>query len=119
MSGFVKSYNNIEDVHTTEEEKSTFSYMRQATDHFITALVNEKPRIKTARNLYDGVRDGQEFKYLEETFGIETPMSIKMTPLIKTRIDVLLGLLLDEIFTFKMSVNDNATLTKIEKNKLN
>lgn len=118
MSGFVKSYNNIEDVHTTEEEKSTFSYMRQATDHFITALVDEKPRIKTARNLYDGVRDGQEFKYLEETFGIETPMSIKMTPLIKTRIDVLLGLLLDEVFTFKMSVNDNATLTKIEKSKL-
>ena len=118
MSVFVNSYYNIEDLHISESDKSKFEYLKKGVDYYITSLVNEKPRIRTARNLYDGVRDKAEFKYLEETFGIETPIAVKMTPLIKTRIDALLGLLLDETFTFKVTVNDATTLTKIEKQRL-
>jgi hypothetical protein len=41
-----------------------------------------------------------------------------MTPLIKTRVDVLLGLLLDETFTYKVSVNDDLTIEKVAQEKI-
>jgi hypothetical protein len=117
MSKYINHYYDISDVHTTEKEKSNFDYLRRSVDYYITSLVNEKPRIKQARNLYDGIRDKAEFKYLEETFGIETPIAVKMTPLVKTRIDVLIGILLDEVFTYRVSVNDNVTIANIEETK--
>jgi len=117
MSITVNDYYNVEDIHTTEVEKSGFDYLKKSVDYNITSLVHEKKRIKKARNLYDGFRDKEEFRYLEETFGIETPIAVKMTPLIKTRIDVLLGLLLDDVFTYRVSINDAPTLTKVEDAK--
>lgn len=107
----------IEDVHVTEKQKSTFEYLSQTMDYHIAQLVRDSNRIKKCRNLYEGVRDKREFKYLESTFGIETPLSVKMTPLIKTRIDVLLGLLLDEEFSHKVTANDTMSFDKIEQEK--
>jgi len=112
-----KRYYNVEDTSITEEEKSDYLYLSQSVDFYIAAMVREKTHIKQARNLYDGIRDKDEFRYLEEVFGIETPVSVKMTPLIKTRIDVLVGILLDEVFTYRISVNDADTLTNIEDQK--
>lgn len=109
---------NIEDIYASEEKKSTFDYLQKMVDYSIARLVYEKKRIKKCRNLYEGVRDKEEFKYLEETYGIETPIGIKMTPLVKTRIDVLLGILLDEVFTYHISINDESTLTTVENTKL-
>jgi hypothetical protein len=119
MSLFVNNYFNVEDYHVSEKEKSGFDYLKKSVDYHISSLVREKTHIKKARNLYEGKRDKNEFRYLEETFGIETPIAVKMTPIIKTRIDVLLGLLLDEVFTYRVSVNDNATVTKVEDAKKN
>ena len=119
MSAFVNNYYNVEDLHISEKEKSQFDYLKKSVDYYIAYLVHEKTRIKTARNLYDGKRDRDEFRYLEETFGIETPIAVRMTPIIKTRIDVLLGLLLDEVFTYKVSINDENTITEIEDAKKN
>jgi hypothetical protein len=110
-------YYNVEDTAVSEEEKSGFNYLSHTIDFYIAALVREKAHIKQARNLYDGVRDKDEFRYLEETFGIETPLSIKMTPLIKTRIDVLIGIFLDEEYHYHVSVNDAATIETIEEQK--
>lgn len=107
-------YYNVEDSHVSEENKNSFGYLRDSVDFYINSLVKEKIRIKKARNLYDGKRDIHEFRYLEETFGIETPIKMKMTSLIKTRIDVLLGILLDDEFTFKVTISDSNTLTKVE-----
>jgi len=117
MSVFVNNYYNVEDLQTTEKEKSEFNYLKKSADYYISTLVRQKPHIKKARNLYDGLRDKEEFKYLEETFGIETPIAVKMTPLIKTRIDVLLGLLLDDVFTYNVSINDHETIAKVENSR--
>ena len=119
MSLFVNNYYNVEDYHIPEKEKSGFDYLKKSVDYYISTLVREKRHIKKARNLYDGKRDKEEFRYLEETFGIETPIAVKMTPIIKTRIDVLLGLLLEEVFTYRVSVNDENTITQIEDKKKN
>jgi len=110
-------YYNVEDTAVSEEEKSGFNYLSHNVDFYIAAMVREKDHIKTARNLYDGVRNKDEFRYLEETFGIETPMSVKMTPLIKTRIDVLVGMFLDEEYNYHVSISDVETVTKIEDQK--
>lgn len=110
-------YYNVEDTAVSEEEKSGFNYLSHTIDFYIAALVREKAHIKQARNLYDGVRDKDEFRYLEETFGIETPLAIKMTPLIKTRIDVLIGIFLEEEYHYHVSINDAPTVTKIEEQK--
>jgi hypothetical protein len=110
MSTITAAAYYLEDVHVTEEQKSSFQYLQQMMDFHIAQLVYEKTHIRTARNLYEGRRDKEEYKYLEDTFGIETPISIKMTPLIKTRIDVLLGLLLQETFQYRLSINDQFSL---------
>lgn len=109
---------NIEDVYTTEKQKNSFEYLRKAIDHNIARLVYEKDNVRKMRNLYEGIRDEEEFRYLQETFGIETPLALKMTPLIKTRVDVLLGILLDETFTYRVTVNDTLTLEEVDKQKL-
>lgn len=108
---------NIEDIHLSEEEKDSFDYIRKKADYYIASLYKEKVKVKKCRDLYDGIRDKEEFKYLENVYGLETPMSIKMTPLIKTRIDVLVGLFLDEVFKYQISVNDVPTLDQITEQK--
>jgi len=109
---------NTEDISVSEEDKSKFKYLSQSVDFYISALVREKDHIRKARNLYDGIRDKEEFAYLEEVFGIETPMSVKMTPLVKTKIDVLLGIFLEEDYTYRISMNDSKTLDSIQSQKL-
>lgn len=117
MSTFANNF-NIEDVYVTEKDKNSFEYLKKKMDYIIAQEVYEKQHILKARNLYEGKRDPDEFKYLEETFGIETPLSIKMTPLIKTRVDVLVGILLEETFSYKISINDKGTVDKVKKAKL-
>ncbi len=116
--GFPEKY-DIEDVNLTEKQKSSFKYLSGSIDYHIANLVRDKSHIKKCRNLYEGVRDKREFKYLEDVFGIETPLSVKMTPLIKTRIDVLLGLLLDEEFTHRVTMNDTMSYDIVEQEKRN
>jgi len=111
-------YFNTEDTTVSEKDKSEYTYLSQSVDFYIASLVREKSHIKHARDLYDGVRDKAEYRYLEEVFGIETPIAVKMTPLIKTRIDVLIGILLDETFTYRISINDSASLTDVENKKI-
>jgi len=82
---------NIEDIHVSEEDKNGIDYLKKKTDFLIATLVRNDLNIKKCRDLYDGKRDPKEYEYLQTVYGLETPMSLKMTPLIKTRIDVLVG----------------------------
>jgi hypothetical protein len=109
---------NIEDIHVSEKDKNNIDYIKKKTDFLIASLVKEDLNIRKCRDLYDGKRDPKEYEYLQSVYGLETPMSLKMTPLIKTRIDVLIGLLLDETFKYQVSVSDIDTLDKISQDKL-
>lgn len=108
---------NIEDVHVSEEEKNSIDYLKKKTDFLIASLVREDLHIRKCRDLYEGIRDPKEYEYLQSVYGLETPMSLKMTPLIKTRIDVLIGLLLDETFKYQVSIKDNDSLDKVLREK--
>jgi hypothetical protein len=109
---------NIEDIHVSEEDKNSIDYIKKKTDFLIASLVKEDLNIRKCRDLYDGKRDPKEYEYLQSVYGLETPMSLKMTPLIKTRIDVLIGLLLDETFKYQVSVSDVDTLDKVSQEKM-
>lgn len=113
MSQQTAPYNSdgyLEDIHYTENEKSSEEYLKNNIDFYINNLVREKKYIRTYRNYYHGMRDNEEFKYLTENFGIGTPSKLNFTNLIKPRIDALVGSMVEESFTYKATVIDDKTI---------
>ncbi len=91
--------------------------MIKRTDEIISELVREKVELQKAYNYYAGERDEEQFKYLEENFGIGSPTSVKMTPLIKKHIDALLGEYLGTPILPKISCKDDETISIITREK--
>lgn len=86
-------------------------------DTAIAELVVEKKYLKTARNYYNGVMDAEEFKYLEEAWGMSNPTSIEFIPLVRKHIDALIGEHLGNKLKPKITCKDKRTLDTIEKMK--
>ena len=86
-------------------------------DRCITELVYQKTALRKAYNYYHGVRDAEQFKHLEENYGIGTPTSVTFTPLIKKHIDVLVGEYLELDSDMQVTCKDEATISKIQRDK--
>ena len=91
--------------------------MIKRTDEIIAELVREKVEFQKAYNYYHGVRDEEQFKYLEENFGIGSPTSVKMTPMVKKHIDALIGEYLGTPILPKISCKDSETISAITREK--
>lgn len=89
----------------------------EKTDKTISELVYPKYKLQKAYNYYNGIRDKDQFKYLEEMFGTSTPTSINFTPLIKKHIDYLVGEYLTMPILPKVSCKDTKTLNNINREK--
>lgn len=87
------------------------------TDNTIHELVYDKWELKKAYNYYNGKRDPEQFRYLEENFGIGNPTSVKFIPLIKKHIDALIGEYLGTPILPKVTCKDKDTVTKITREK--
>ena len=87
------------------------------TEKAINELVYDKWELQKAYNYYNGVRDAEQFRYLEENFGIGNPTSLEFTPLIKKHIDALIGEYLGTPILPKISCKDSNTLNNIERDK--
>lgn len=87
------------------------------TNKIISELVYSKTELQKAYNYYNGVRDIEQFRYLEENFGIGNPTSIKFTPLIKKHIDALIGEYLGIPIIPKVSCKDSETIQHIGRDK--
>ncbi len=87
------------------------------TDKTISELVYDKWELKKAYNYYNGKRDPEQFRYLEENFGIGNPTSVKFIPLIKKHIDALIGEYLSTPILPKVTCKDTETITKITREK--
>ena len=61
------------------------------TNEAIAELVYDKYELQKAYNYYNGKRDPEQFRYLEENFGIGSPTSVEFTPLLKKHVDALVG----------------------------
>lgn len=87
------------------------------TDRAVSELVFPKYTLQKAYNYYNGIRDADQFKYLEEVFGTSTPTSINFTPLIRKHIDALVGEYLSMPIVPKVSCKDSDTISNIEREK--
>lgn len=83
----------------------------------ISELVYEKTQLKKAYNYYHCVRDAEQFKHLENNYGIGTPTSVSFTPLIKKHIDVLVGEYLELDPDLQISCKDEQTISNIMRDK--
>ena len=73
-----------------ERNKSDEELIQQ-TDLAIAELVYDKDDLQKAYNYYNCKRDAEQFRYLEENFGLGNPTSLEFTPLIRKHIDALSG----------------------------
>lgn len=83
----------------------------------ISELVYEKTQLKKAYNYYHGKRDADQFKYLENNFGIGTPTTLTFTPLVKKHIDVLVGEYLELDPDMQVTCKDENTIANITRDK--
>ena len=83
------------------------------TDDTISELVYNKTKLQKAYNYYYGKRDKEQYKYLEENFGIGSPTSVQFTPLLRKHVDALVGEFLDTPILPKVTCKDDQTISNI------
>lgn len=112
------TYDQISD-YVPESKKLADEYLIGNVDYTIDLLVHglKRDRIRLARNMYAGKRDPQEFKYLEENYGIGNPSDLKFIPLIKKHIDALVGIFDSNDIKFHVSCTDTQTIDVIKDEK--
>lgn len=91
--------------------------MIQKTDKAIVELVYPKYNLQKAYNYYNGIRDSDQFRYLEEQFGTSTPTTITFTPLIKKHVDAIIGEYLGTPILPKVFCKDKKTIAAIDREK--
>lgn len=98
-------------MNKTEEE------LIDLTNKAINELVFPKYHLKKAYNYYLGVRDRDQFRYLESNFGIGNPTAIEFTPLIRKHIDAIVGEFLETPIRPMITCKDSKTISNIERDK--
>lgn len=83
----------------------------------IGELVVDKTTIQKCYNYYNGVRDAEQFQYLEDNYGIGQPTSVEFTPLIKKHLDALIGEYLGTPIIPKVTCKDEKTVSNIFREK--
>lgn len=87
------------------------------TNLAISELVYDKTALRKAFNYYNCKRDKEQFKYLEENYGIGQPTAVEFIPLIKKHVDALVGEYLDVPILPKVSCKDEETINNIFREK--
>ena len=87
------------------------------TDNAINELVYDKTELRKAYNYYNCKRDKEQFRYLEENYGIGQPTNIEFIPLIRKHVDALVGEQIDVPILSKVSCKDTETVNNIFREK--
>lgn len=110
------------DILLTEDEKNSFEFLASKIDHYIQQYVYTKRHVTKARNMYEARRDVEDFQHITEAYGLQNALDIEFTPIVKPRIDILLGEMLRATFRYTVTCLDKDTIEKIEdereKNRL-
>lgn len=101
------------------KESKTEDSFEDELNRTISDLVYEKTKIIKAYNYYHGVRDPEQFRHLEENYGIGTPTSVEFIPLVRKHIEVLVGEYLSTPILPRVSCKDKETLSYINRDKQN
>lgn len=89
----------------------------EKTNRIVSELVYPKYQMQKAYNYYNGKRDPEQFRYLEENFGIGNPTAVEFIPLIKKHVDALVGEYLGTPIIPKVSCKDSKTISNIAREK--
>ena len=89
----------------------------EKTDKAIQELVRDKIKLQKYYNYYNCKRDPEQFKFLEENYGLGQPTAIEFIPLIRKHIDALVGEYLDTPILPKVSCKDTKTINNIYREK--
>jgi hypothetical protein len=98
-------------------KKKTKEELIDLSNKAINELVYPKYRLKKAYNYYNGVRDPEQFRALEENYGLGNPTSLEFIPLIKKHIDAIVGEYLETPILPKITCKDSKTISNIERDK--
>lgn len=86
-------------------------------DLAINELVYDKTALRMAYNYYHSKRDVDQFKHLEENYGIGVPTGVSFNPLVRPHIDRLVGEYLGLNQDLKVTCKDEETLGIIMRSK--
>ena len=100
-----------------ENKKTKEKEIIDIIDRAINELVYEKTQIIKAYNYYHGKRDPEQFRHLEENYGLGTPTSVEFIPLVRKHVDVLIGEYLSTPVQPRISCKDEKTLSNIFRDK--
>lgn len=89
----------------------------ETTDKIISELVYPKYELQKAYNYYNGVLDADQYRYIEEQYGIGNPTSVEFIPLIRKHVDALVGEYLGTPIIPKVTCKDSSTISKITREK--
>jgi hypothetical protein len=87
------------------------------TDRAIAELVYDKTQMIKAYNYYHGKRDPEQFRHLEENYGLGTPTAVEFVPLVRKHVDVLVGEYLSIPLLPRISCKDRETISYIHRDK--
>ena len=89
----------------------------QHIDSAIAELVYDKAALRMAYNYYHAKRDANQFKHIEENYGIGVPTGITFNPLVRPHIDRLVGEYVGLNQDLKITCKDEETLSNIMRDK--
>jgi len=115
----IGDYLTIEhEVHLSDKQKLKPKYFEDMARHYIMLLNYDRDNITSARNYYSSVRDEYDFQYLEDIYGMQNPIDLGFTNIIKPRVDALVGLSLLSEPTFQTHYTDKETIAKVKEEKI-
>lgn len=89
----------------------------QHIDSAIDELVYDKAALRMAYNYYHAKRDVNQFKHIEENYGIGVPTKVTFNPLVRPHIDRLVGEYIGLSQDLKITCKDDETLSNIMRDK--
>lgn len=89
----------------------------QLIDSAIDELVYDKAALRMAYSYYHAKRDANQFKHIEENYGIGVPTNVTFNPLVRPHIDRLIGEYLGLNQDLKITCKDEETLSNIMRDK--
>ena len=89
----------------------------QQIDAAIDELVYDKAALRMAYNYYHAKRDANQFKHIEENYGIGVPTEVTFNPLVRPHIDRLVGEYIGLSQDLKITCKDEETLSNIMRDK--
>lgn len=89
----------------------------QQIDAAISELVYDKAALRMAYNYYHAKRDADQFKHIEENYGIGVPTEVTFNPLVRPHIDRLVGEYLGLNQDLRTTCKDEETLSNIMRDK--